>query len=71
MNYDIHVGAVLGITGKILAFFASLISASLPITGFLIWWGKQKFSKKGTTPKPKVATKAILAPKKLEEEMSY
>lgn len=53
MNYDIHVGAVLGLTGKFLAFFASLISASLPITGFLIWWGKQKFSKKpaakGTT----------------------
>lgn len=48
MNYDIHVGSVLGLTGKFLAFFASLISASLPITGFLIWWGKQKFSKKSS-----------------------
>lgn len=45
MNYDIHVGAVLGIPGKIMAFFASLICASLPITGFLVWWGKRK--KKG------------------------
>lgn len=47
MNYDIHVGAVLGLPGKIMAFFASLISASLPVTGFLIWWGKKKKSKKG------------------------
>lgn len=41
MNYDIHVGSVLGLTGKILAFCASLIIASLPITGFLIWWGRR------------------------------
>jgi uncharacterized iron-regulated membrane protein len=45
MNYDIHVGAVLGLTGKILVFFASLIAASLPITGFIIWWGKKKKKK--------------------------
>ncbi|MGY3054236.1 putative iron-regulated membrane protein [Pedobacter sp. UYEF25] len=42
MNYDIHVGAILGLTGKILAFFASFIAASLPITGFIIWWKKKK-----------------------------
>ncbi|PWJ99891.1 putative iron-regulated membrane protein [Flavobacterium araucananum] len=58
MNYDIHVGSVLGLTGKFIAFFASLISASLPITGFLIWWGKQKFGKKPAA-KPKIATKAV------------
>ncbi|WP_276131846.1 PepSY domain-containing protein [Polluticoccus soli] len=45
MNYDIHVGAVLGLPGKMLAFFASLIIASLPITGTLIWWGRRKKSK--------------------------
>jgi len=45
MNYDIHVGAVLGLPGKILAFFASLIAASLPITGFYIWWGRRKKKK--------------------------
>ncbi|KQC01618.1 hypothetical protein AQF98_07775 [Pedobacter sp. Hv1] len=45
MNYDIHVGAILGLTGKIMAFFASLIAASLPITGFIIWWGRRKKSK--------------------------
>lgn len=42
MNYDMHTGAVLGLTGKLLAFFASLVAASLPITGFLIWWGRRK-----------------------------
>ena len=48
MNYGIHTGSILGLPGKILAFLASLISASLPITGFLIWynkkWGKRKIS---------------------------
>lgn len=46
MNYDIHVGAIAGLTGKIIAFLASLISASLPVTGFLVWWNKRK--RKGT-----------------------
>jgi uncharacterized iron-regulated membrane protein len=41
MNYDIHTGAIIGLPGKILAFFASLIAASLPVTGFLIWWGRR------------------------------
>lgn len=45
MNYDIHVGAVLGLPGKILAFFASLVAASLPVTGFTIWWGRRRKAK--------------------------
>ncbi|MEM6893798.1 MAG: PepSY-associated TM helix domain-containing protein [Bacteroidota bacterium] len=39
-NYDIHTGAIGGLPGKIIAFFLSLFAASLPITGFLIWWGR-------------------------------
>lgn len=50
INYDLHVGSILGFPGKVLAFFASLVCASLPITGFLIWWGRNK--KKKATPKP-------------------
>lgn len=42
MNYDIHTGAILSLPGKILAFIASLICASLPITGFVIWWGRRR-----------------------------
>jgi uncharacterized iron-regulated membrane protein len=52
MNYDIHTGAILGLAGKILAFFASLICASLPVTGFYIWYGrKYKNAKKEKTKK--------------------
>jgi uncharacterized iron-regulated membrane protein len=42
MNYDIHVGAIGGLPGKVLAFGISLMIASLPVSGFLIWWGRRK-----------------------------
>jgi uncharacterized iron-regulated membrane protein len=45
MNYDLHVGQIGGLTTKIIAFLASLICASLPITGIIIWFGKRKKSK--------------------------
>ncbi|MHA3786816.1 PepSY-associated TM helix domain-containing protein [Flavobacterium hauense] len=44
-NYDIHVGAILGIPGKIIAFIASFVCMLLPISGFLIWHGRT-FKKK-------------------------
>lgn len=47
MNYDIHVGSILGFPGKVLAFLASLIGASLPVTGFLIWYNRKFKKKKG------------------------
>ncbi|MFC5283673.1 PepSY-associated TM helix domain-containing protein [Pedobacter alpinus] len=59
MNYDIHIGAILGIPGKIIAFLVSLISASLPITGFVIWWGKNKKSKRKTKNHKDERLKAI------------
>ncbi|WP_291139779.1 PepSY domain-containing protein, partial [Flavobacterium sp. UBA7663] len=40
-NYDIHIGAIFGIWSKILALIISLVCASLPVTGFFIWWGKR------------------------------
>lgn len=56
MNYDVHTGAIFGLAGKALMFLASLIVASLPVTGFCIWWGrknkkKRKVVKKNKTPK--------------------
>lgn len=42
MNYDIHTGGLFGLWSKIMAFIASLISATLPVTGFYVWWGKRK-----------------------------
>lgn len=64
MNYDIHVGSILGFPGKVLAFLAALIGASLPITGFLIWYGR-KFKKKGkkSASDQSAATKTNKVPK--------
>ncbi|KAA2245754.1 PepSY domain-containing protein [Chitinophaga agrisoli] len=42
MNYDIHTGGIAGLPGRIIIFLAALMAASLPITGFYIWWGKRK-----------------------------
>ncbi|WP_017256812.1 PepSY-associated TM helix domain-containing protein [Pedobacter arcticus] len=41
-NFSLHVGAIGGLPTKILFFFISIICASLPITGFYIWWGRWK-----------------------------
>lgn len=41
-NYDIHTGSYFGLFGKILWFITGLICTSLPVTGFLVWRGKQK-----------------------------
>lgn len=50
MNYDIHVGAIGGIFGKIIVFLSSLIVGSLPVTGFMIWWGRRSKSKRKRPP---------------------
>lgn len=46
MNYDIHVGAIGGIVGKIIAFLVSLLIATLPVTGVLLWYGRNYGKKK-------------------------
>ncbi|GGH12836.1 PepSY-associated TM helix domain-containing protein [Mucilaginibacter phyllosphaerae] len=68
MNYDIHIGAILGLPGKVMAFLASLIGASLPVTGFLVWWGKRNKKPKkraGAKSAPIVTGNAALRQKKL------
>ncbi|WP_233559660.1 PepSY domain-containing protein [Taibaiella sp. KBW10] len=42
MNYDIHTGGIWGIAGKIFAFLMSLLIASLPVTGVLVYIGRKK-----------------------------
>lgn len=42
MTYDIHVGSIAGLPGKIIAFVTSLIVASLPITGVYLWLKKRR-----------------------------
>ena len=41
MSYGIHTGQYFGITGKIIAFILSIFVASLPVTGFIVWWGRK------------------------------
>jgi uncharacterized iron-regulated membrane protein len=53
MNYDIHIGAIGGIVGKIIAFLVSLLVASLPVTGILLWYGRN-YKKKKTLDKIEV-----------------
>lgn len=56
LNYDLHTGQLLGLGGKIVAFLVSLLAASLPVTGTLLWWGRRH-----KTPKRRVAAFAQLA----------
>ena len=46
MNYDIHTGGIWGLPGKLLAFFMSLLIATLPITGVMVYIGRKKKQKK-------------------------
>ncbi|MFA0964124.1 PepSY-associated TM helix domain-containing protein [Roseivirga sp. BDSF3-8] len=74
MNYDIHTGGIFGFAGKLLAFFASLVAASLPVTGFMIWRGrrKKKGEKRATpqkTGKKKAAAKLSMKRPKMKENV--
>jgi uncharacterized iron-regulated membrane protein len=46
MTYDTHVGAILGLPTKILMFCASLVVASLPVSGFVFWLGTRQQSRR-------------------------
>lgn len=69
MNYDIHVGAIAGPPGKILAFFASLIIASLPITGLMVWIGRKK--KKWTLKQTQISKERIQLSQKKSKSLVY
>jgi len=43
--WQLHMGQWLGPIGKFSTFLVGLISTSLPITGFLIWWGRRRKGK--------------------------
>ena len=45
MNLEIHDGRICGLPGKMLMFLASLVGASLPVTGFVMWQKKRKARK--------------------------
>lgn len=45
MSYGLHTGQYFGFPGKLLAFFGSLFVAGLPISGFMLWWGRRNKKK--------------------------
>lgn len=51
--FPIHTGSLLGWPTQLIALIVALITASLPITGFYIWWGKRS-KKKTSVPKRRV-----------------
>ncbi|UZR98294.1 PepSY-associated TM helix domain-containing protein [Chondrinema litorale] len=48
----LHMGTWLGLLGKTITFITGIVATSLPVTGFIIWWGKRK-------KKPKKRNKKI------------
>lgn len=42
MNYGLHTGQYFNLPGKIIAFLLSVLIASLPVSGVLIWYGRNK-----------------------------
>ncbi|SFQ68724.1 PepSY-associated TM helix domain-containing protein [Hymenobacter arizonensis] len=56
MNYDLHTGQILGLGGKIVAFLVSLLAASLPVTGTLLWWGRRNKKPKARAHVPAAAS---------------
>ncbi|TAE17375.1 MAG: PepSY domain-containing protein [Bacteroidetes bacterium] len=62
-NFDFHTGRIpaLGLFGKLLYFFASLIATSLPVTGFIIWWGRGAKKKKPLKQPVKIELQPSLA----------
>jgi uncharacterized iron-regulated membrane protein len=44
--FPVHTGSLWGLPTKIIAFIASFIAASLPVTGVIIWLGRKKKGKK-------------------------
>ncbi|SDL30015.1 Uncharacterized iron-regulated membrane protein [Salinimicrobium catena] len=41
MSYGLHTGQYFGLGGKILVFLGSFFIAGLPVSGFLLWWGRR------------------------------
>ncbi|WP_164112342.1 MULTISPECIES: PepSY-associated TM helix domain-containing protein [Sphingobacterium] len=49
--WQLHMGQWWGQFGKLSTFLAGIVATSLPITGFLIWWGRRKKKIKKKTVK--------------------
>ncbi|WP_282637371.1 PepSY-associated TM helix domain-containing protein [Sphingobacterium thalpophilum] len=60
MNYDIHVGSVLGWPSKLMAFAASLVGVLLVVTGYWMWLGSRFKNRKHVPKKAKIVKNKTL-----------
>ncbi|GAB3220003.1 PepSY-associated TM helix domain-containing protein [Spirosoma arcticum] len=67
-NYAIHVGSIYGWPTKVLSSGAALFLASLPVTGFLIWWGRRKKAKKA---RPAIREQPFPTPRSLPAHSTH
>lgn len=68
LNYDLHIGAIGGIWTKIIAFLACIVSASLPITGFIFWYDRERRKSRRNKQKRDAARKKPRAKNKKRKE---
>ncbi|BAV06226.1 PepSY-associated TM helix domain protein [Filimonas lacunae] len=59
--YPIHTGSLFGWPTKMIALFVSLFAATLPVSGFLIWWGKKKKAKNPAAIRKNVMMQEVAA----------
>ncbi|MEM1323206.1 MAG: PepSY-associated TM helix domain-containing protein [Bacteroidota bacterium] len=55
-NYAMHVGSIYGWPTKVIASLCALFFATLPISGFLIWWGRKKKKSRSASRKTRMDT---------------
>jgi uncharacterized iron-regulated membrane protein len=58
--FPIHTGSMFGWPTKLLALIVALLTATLPLTGFYIWWGKRSKAKKKTAQLSRAAARPIV-----------
>lgn len=58
-NRSIHIGSIYGTPTKIIATIVALFGASLPVTGFYIWWGRRKKEKRLKPVRTRKTTQAF------------
>jgi len=59
-GYSIHVGALLGLPGRVLACLASLVLAALAVTGPWMWWKRRPRGGLGIPPRAQRVPRALL-----------
>jgi len=60
-GYSVHIGALIGLPGRILACVAAVILAALAVTGPWMWWKRRPRGKLGVPPRAQHVPIGLLA----------